>query len=204
MSVARRGIRREVRAVCVYTGSSYGADPQFAASAAAFGALLAERRLDLVYGGANVGLMGILADAALGAGGRVIGLVPEALQAKELAHQGLTELHIVGSMHERKLAMMERADAFVALPGGSGTLDELFETFTWLQLGLHTKPIGLLDVNGYWNHLLAFLDHAVEQQLLRRDHADMLLVASGAGSLLDAFERWEPPATPKWIDRSSA
>jgi uncharacterized protein (TIGR00730 family) len=198
------GSDRRIGAVCVYTGSSDGADPQFAASAAAFGALLAERGLDLVYGGSNVGLMGILADATLGAGGRVIGLLPEALQAKELAHQGLTELHIVSSMHERKLAMMERADAFVALPGGSGTLDELFETFTWLQLGLHTKPIGLLDVNGYWTHLLAFLDHAVEQRLLRREHADMLLVSSEGADLLDIFAGWEPPATPKWIDRTSA
>ena len=148
--------------------------------------------------------MGIVADAALGGGGRAVGVIPDVLRAKEIAHMGLTELVVVGSMHERKLAMMDRSDAFVTLPGGSGTLEELFETFTWLQLGLHRKPIGLLDVNGYWSGLVTFLDHVVDQRLLRREHADMLLVAQEPAELLDRFEAWEPPRIAKWIDRDTA
>ena len=190
--------------VCVYAGSSVGADPAFADAAAELGALLATRRVELVYGGSQVGLMGIVADATLGGGGRAVGVIPDVLRAKEIAHAGLTELVVVGSMHERKLAMMDRSDAFVALPGGSGTLEELFETFTWLQLGLHHKPIGLLDVNGYWSGLMTFLDHVVDQRLLRREHADMLLVAREPAELLDRFEAWEPPRVAKWIDRDTA
>jgi uncharacterized protein (TIGR00730 family) len=141
--------------VCVYAGSSPGADGDFGVAATALGVEIARRGLGLVFGGSKVGLMGVVADAALDAGGEVIGVLPDVLQAKEIAHTGLTELRIVGSMHERKLAMVELADGFVALPGGTGMLDELFEAFTWLQLGLHRKPIGLLDVNGFWHHLLA-------------------------------------------------
>lgn len=193
-----------ITSVCVYAASSPGADPDFTVAAAGLGELLAARGIDLVYGGSNVGLMGVVADATLAAGGRVIGFLPDVLKAKEIAHGGLTELHIVSSMHERKLAMMDRADAFISLPGGSGTLEELFETFTWLQLGLHRKPIGLLDVNGYWDHLVAFLDHVVEQRLLTRAHADMLQVDSNPAALLDAFAAWEPPTVAKWLDRTTA
>lgn len=195
---------RDLRAVCVYAGSSPGADPEFTLAAASLGRSLAERGLTLVYGGSNVGLMGAVADAALAAGGRVVGILPEVLRAKEIAHQGLDELLLVESMHERKLAMMERADAFVALPGGSGTLEELFETFTWLQLGLHRKPIGLLDVHGYWEGLVSFLGHAVGQRLLTAEHAAMLLVDEQPDALLDRFSGWVPPTLPKWLDRETA
>ena len=193
-----------LRRVCVFCGSSMGFSPAYAEAAAELGKLLAQRGIGLVYGGAHVGTMGVIADAVLAAGGDVVGVIPRTLQEKEVAHQSLTELHVVESMHERKLAMMDRADAFVTLPGGSGTLEELFETFTWLQLGLHHKPIGLLDVNGYWSGLLTFLDHVVDQRLLRREHADMLLVAREPAELLDRFEAWEPPRVAKWIDRDTA
>ncbi|GGF40562.1 cytokinin riboside 5'-monophosphate phosphoribohydrolase [Marmoricola endophyticus] len=190
--------------ICVYLGSSPGNDPAYVAAAEHLAARLAARGLGLVYGGASVGTMGTLADAALAAGAEVVGVIPQSLQDKEVGHTGLTELAVVGSMHERKLEMMDRSDAFVVLPGGSGTLEELFETFTWLQLGIHDKPIGLLDVAGYWAPLVAFLDHAVAAGFLSRDHADMLLVDEDADRLLDRFEDWEPPRTSKWADRTEA
>jgi uncharacterized protein (TIGR00730 family) len=190
--------------VCVYAGSSFGADPAFGAAARELGRVIAERGCRLVYGGSHVGLMGVVADTVLRAGGAVVGVIPDVLAAEEIAHPALTELRVVGSMHERKLTMMDLADGFVALPGGTGTLEELFETFTWLQLGLHAKPIGLLDVHGYWGRLTALLDHAVESQLLRREHADMLLVDVDPAALLDRFAVWSPPDLPKWIDRRSA
>jgi uncharacterized protein (TIGR00730 family) len=190
-----------VKRICVYLGSSPGALPDYTAMAESLARTLAGRGLGLVYGGAHVGTMGVIADAVLAAGGEVIGVIPASLQDKEIAHVGLTELHVVASMHERKLMMMDLADGFVTLPGGSGTLEELFETFTWLQLGLHAKPIGLLDVAGYWGGLVAFLDHAVEQRFIRREHADLLLVDDDPGRLLDRFDAWEAPAYAKWIDR---
>lgn len=187
--------------ICVYLGSSPGARPDYVDAAQSLAARLADRGLGLVYGGASVGTMGVLADAALAAGGEVIGVIPQSLQDKEVGHVGLSELHVVASMHERKMMMMDLCDAFVVLPGGSGTLEELFETFTWLQLGLHEKPIGLLEVAGYWAPLVAFLDHAVGQGFLRREHADMLLVDDDPDRLLDRLAAWEPPALTKWVER---
>jgi uncharacterized protein (TIGR00730 family) len=187
--------------ICVFCGSSPGARPEYEAAAVEIAGLLAERGLGLVYGGAHVGLMGTIADTVLAAGGEAIGVIPRTLVDKEIAHTGLTDLRVVGSMHERKALMVELADGFVALPGGSGTLDELFEAFTWAQLGFHRKPIGLLDVCGYWKPLLAFLDHAVEERFLRADHRDALLVEREPRALLDRLARYEPRAVDKWIDR---
>ena len=190
--------------ICVYLGSSPGSRPAYVAAAEHLAARLADRGLGLVYGGASVGTMGVIADAVLAAGGEAVGVIPQSLQDKEVGHAGLTELHVVTSMHERKLMMMDLSDAFVVLPGGSGTLEELFETFTWLQLGLHDKPIGLLDVAGYWAPLVAFVDHAVTEGFLSRAHADMLLVDDDADRLLDRFEDWQPPRTQKWVERDEA
>lgn len=190
-----------LRRVCVFCGSSSGADPAFASAAARFGALLASRGIGLVYGGGSVGLMGVLADAALRAGGHVIGVIPSALALKEVAHDGLPDLRIVATMHERKALMADLADAFVALPGGLGTLDELFETLTWAQLGIHRRPCGLLDVGGYYQPLLAFLDRAVDMRFLRREHRDLLLVDEDPERLLDRLARYSPQAeTDKWIE----
>ena len=185
--------------VCVYCGSSLGADPAYRDAAQRLGRRLAQAGLGLVYGGASVGLMGAVADAALDAGGEVIGVIPQALVDREIAHPGLTDLRVVGSMHERKALMVELADAFVALPGGAGTLDELFETFTWAQLGLHAKPCGLLEVDGYWRELTAFLDRAVAAGFLRAAHREMLLVADDPDALLAAFAAYAPPTVGKWI-----
>ncbi|WP_116998343.1 TIGR00730 family Rossman fold protein [Desertimonas flava] len=192
-----------MRRICVYAGSSPGSDPAFADAAAALGAEIAARGLGLVYGGSNVGLMGVVADAATAAGGTVIGVLPSVLQDKEIAHRGIADLRIVDNMHERKLAMIELSDGFVTLPGGSGTLEELFEVFTWQQIGLHRKPVGLLDVNGFWQPLVALIDHIVDSRLLRREHADRLLVDADAASLLDRFESFDPPVIDKWMDRAS-
>jgi uncharacterized protein (TIGR00730 family) len=174
-----------LRRVCVYCGSSDGARPTYVAAARAFAGELAERGIDLVYGGANIGVMGALADAALARGRAVIGVMPKGLVEREVAHKGLTELHVVGSMHERKALMAEFSDAFVALPGGLGTLDELFEIWTWAQLGLHRKPFGLLDVDGYFGPLLAFLDRSVAEGFVRADQRAALATADAAGPLLD-------------------
>ncbi len=190
-----------MKRICVYLGSSPGARPAYTRAAEELARLLAERGLGLVYGGASVGTMGVLADAMLAAGGEAIGVIPGDLHDKEIGHPGLSDLHVVASMHERKQLMLDLADGFVCLPGGSGTLEELFETFTWLQLGLHAKPIGLLDVEGYWSPLVAFLDHAVQERFVRREHVDLLLVDDDAGRLLDRFAAWTPPVRSKWIDR---
>ena len=173
--------------VLVFCGSSPGARPEYTAAAAELGRLLAARNLGLVYGGARVGLMGAVADAALAAGGEVIGVIPRQLIEHEIAHTGLTDLREVSTMHERKALMAELSDAVIALPGGTGTLDELFELFTWSQLGLHRMPIGVLDVAGYWQPLLAMLDHMVAERLLRAEHRDTLLVQREPGPLLDAL-----------------
>ena len=193
-----------VKSVLVFCGASPGRQPEYAAAAAELGHLLAARELDVVYGGASVGLMGVLADAALAAGGRVIGVIPTRLVEHEIAHAHLTELHVVETMHERKALMAELADAVIALPGGSGTLDELFELFTWKQLGLHRKPLGLLDVNGYWQPLLAFLEHAVNERFLRAEHFQTLLTEHEPGALLDRLATYEHPAVDKWLDRKFA
>lgn len=187
--------------VCVFCGSSPGAWENFSAAAVELGRHLAAAGLGLVYGGARVGLMGRLADSALAAGGEVVGVIPRALVDLEVAHDGLTELRVVASMHERKALMADLSDAFIALPGGLGTLDELFEILTWAQLGLHHKPIGLLDVGGYFGPLLAFLDGAVQARFLAPAHRRMLLVGENPAELLEQFSAYRPPAPFKWIDR---
>lgn len=162
-----------------------------------------ERDLTLIYGGCKVGLMGILADAALEAGGEVIGVIPERLFEKEIPHRGLTELHVVRSMHERKQVMADLSDGFVALPGGVGTLEELTEIYTWGQLGLHRKPCGLLNVEGYFTYLIQFLDHAVHEMFLKPTHRETLMVADDPRSLLDRFASYRAPSLGKWLDRAS-
>ena len=189
-----------VKRACVFCGSSSGADPSYAGAAAALGGLLAEHRITLVYGGAHVGLMGVLADAVLGSGGRAVGVIPRALSDMEVAHPGLTELHEVDSMHERKALMADLADAFIALPGGFGTLDELCEVLTWAQLGLHHKPVALLNVDGYYDALLAFLDRAVSDRFLRLAHRRLLIEGADPATILREFHRYKAPVASKWLD----
>jgi uncharacterized protein (TIGR00730 family) len=189
--------------LCIFCGSSPGARPEYAEATVELARLLAERGIGIVYGGASVGLMGLLADTAMEAGGEVVGVIPNALERKEIARHGLTELHIVDSMHERKALMAELSDAFIALPGGSGTLEELFEVFTWSQLGLHRKACALLNVAGYYDGLATFLDHAVAERFLRAEHRAMLLCERTPTGVLGALERFEPPLVDKWIDRAS-
>ena len=188
--------------LCVFSGSSSGAHPDYVRTAQELGRSLAAAGVGLVYGGASVGLMGAVADAALEAGGEAIGVIPQALVDREIAHQGLSELRIVSSMHERKALMAELAGGFVALPGGMGTLEELFEVYTWTQLGLHSKPLGLLDVRDYFKALVTFLDHTVAERFMTVEHRELLVVETRAEALLEAFRRWRPPARAKWIDRS--
>lgn len=190
--------------ICVFTGSSEGRRPSYRAGAAALGAALVERGFDLVYGGARVGLMGAVADAVLEQGGHVIGVIPQALVTREVAHTGLPDLRVVASMHERKALMAELSDGFIAMPGGWGTFEELFEVLTWGQLGLHRKPIGLLNVDGYFDPLLAFLRHAVAEQFVRTEFEYLLPVAESPIELLDRFAAYEPPQVRKWIDRASS
>jgi uncharacterized protein (TIGR00730 family) len=192
-----------MRRLCVFCGSSAGARPVYAEQARCLGQALVGRGLGLVFGGGHIGLMGILADAVLQAGGEAIGVIPQALVAKELAHAGLTELHVVDTMHQRKALMADLADGFAALPGGFGTGDELFEILTWAQLGLHAKPIGLLNVAGYFDPLLAWLDRAIEEAFLKPEHRRLLLEAEDAERLLDAFLGYRAAeATPKWINET--
>ena len=186
--------------VCIYAGSNPGRDPAYAEAAAALAELLAGRGIGIVYGGGKVGLMGVLADAGLAAGAEVLGVMPQALIDREIGHEGLTELHIVDSMHERKALMAELAGAFIALPGGAGTLEELIEIYTWSQLGLHRKPMGVLNVNGYYDGLAALLDHAVGEGFVREAHRAALHFESDPEALLARFEGWEPPAVKKWIE----
>ena len=187
--------------ICVFTGSSQGRRPEYAAAARDLAAALLARRIGLVYGGAHVGLMGLVADAVIAGDGEVIGVIPEALVAKEVAHTGLPDLRIVASMHERKALMSDLSDGFIAMPGGIGTFEEFFEVLTWAQLGLHRKPCGLLNVAGYYDGLLMFLDHAVGQGFLRTEHRAMILVSDDANDLLDQMGTWQPPVVAKWIDR---
>ena len=182
-----------LRRICVFCGASPGRDPAFAALARSVGAGLAQRGIGVVYGGGRVGLMGALADAALDAGGQVSGVIPQGLVDRELAHPGLTELRVVATLHERKAVMAELSDAFIALPGGLGTLEELAEVTSWAQLELHHKPIGLIDVAGYWDPLLAWLDGAVETGFLAPAHRGLLERAADLDGLLERFEAWSPP-----------
>ncbi|MCP3750297.1 TIGR00730 family Rossman fold protein [Pseudomonas sp. SBB6] len=190
-----------VRSVCVFCGASTGVNPAYREAAIALGQTIAERGLTLVYGGGAVGLMGIVADAAMAAGGEVIGIIPEALKNAEIGHTGLTRLEVVDGMHARKARMAELSDAFVALPGGLGTLEELFEVWTWGQLGYHAKPLGLLDVNGFYSKLGSFLDHVVEEGFVRPQHRAMLQLADSPAELLDAMDSFESPVLPKWVDK---
>jgi uncharacterized protein (TIGR00730 family) len=190
-----------VKRVCVYSGSSAGARPEYTTAAERLASALVGRGIDVVFGGGNVGLMKVVADTALAQGGRVIGVIPEALMAREIGHLDLTELHVVASMHERKAMMEELSDGFIALPGGFGTIEEIVEMATWAQLGLHTKPFGLLDVAGFYEHLAAFFDHAVAEGFIRPQHREMLIVSDDPDVLLDAFAAYEPPTVHKWIDR---
>jgi uncharacterized protein (TIGR00730 family) len=190
--------------VCVFCGSNGGADPAYTEAAEAVGAGLAQRGIRIVYGGGRVGLMGALADSARAAGGEVVGVMPQQLVDREIGHTGIDDLRVVDTMHERKALMVELADAFIALPGGIGTLEELFEVYTWAQLGIHAKPLALLDVAGYYEPLAAFLDHAVAQRFLRAETRAMLSVADSLEAVLDTFERWQPPRMHKWIDLDEA
>jgi uncharacterized protein (TIGR00730 family) len=190
-----------MRSVCVFCGSSAGAAPVYAEAARRLGQALAARGLELVFGAGHVGLMGALADAVLAAGGRAVGVIPQALVDKELAHGGLTELVVVDTMHQRKALMADRADAFAALPGGFGTADELFEILTWSQLGLHGKPVGLLNVAGFFDPLLSWLDRAVVDRFLRPEHRELLRVAGAPDELLAALQAPAAgQALPKWIE----
>ena len=191
-----------IASVCGFCGSSPGAEPAYRAAAEALGREVAAKGMRLVYGGAKVGLMGAVADAALAAGAEVIGILPQALVDREIGHKGLTRLEIVSSMHERKARMAELSDAFVALPGGVGTLEEIFEIWTWGQLGFHAKPAGFLNVLGYYDHLRAFLDHAVGQAFLQAPHRDMLMFREDAPSMLAALNAYRPPVVEKWIGRT--
>ncbi len=191
-----------LQSVCVYCGSSSGADPAFGEAAATFGKLLADRHLTLVYGGGSVGLMGRVADAAMAGGGHVIGVIPAALVRKEVAHLGLPDLHVVATMHERKSKMADMADAFVALPGGMGTLDEMFEMLTWAQLGLHSKPCGFLDVAGYFQPLMTFLDSAVDARFLKPEHRTLFVIDDDAVRLLERLSTHRAAPLDKWIDEA--
>ena len=185
--------------VCVFCASSFGVRAEYRAAAQELGAMLAGQGIEIVYGGAKVGLMGAVADAALAAGGRVIGVIPEALMLKEIAHVGLTELKIVPSMHERKALMASLADGFIALPGGFGTFEEFCEVLTWAQLGLHEKPCGLLNVSGYYDHLLGMFDHAMDEKLLKLENRQIVLASDDAGRLLEMMRGYRAKPVQKWI-----
>jgi uncharacterized protein (TIGR00730 family) len=192
-----------MKRICVFCGSRLGKSKVYAQAANDFGRLVAERGFDLVYGGGGVGLMGVLADAALAMGGKVIGVIPQSLVDKELAHNKLTELHIVATMHDRKAAMADLSDSFVALPGAFGTADELFEILTWAQLGLHAKPIGLLNVGGFFNGLRSWLDGCVAEGFLKPQHRALLLEAVEAETLLEKLLHFRPPEhSEKWIEEA--
>jgi hypothetical protein len=187
--------------VCVFCGSYNGDRADYTEAARSIGMGLARRGLGVVYGGAKAGLMGTVAEAALGAGGRVIGVIPRALVDKELAHRGLTDLHVVNTMHERKAMMATISEGFIALPGGFGTMDELFEIITWAQLGLHRKPVAILNVSGFYDPLLHFLDHLVAEGFVKREHRQVIVVATDPDKLLGILDTYVPPLIEKWITK---
>lgn len=193
-----------MKRICVFCGSSPGSDPRYLEAATALGSLAARGGLGIVYGGASVGLMGAVANAALDAGGHVVGVIPAALVTKEVAHASLPDLRVVATMHDRKALMNDLADAFVALPGGIGTLEETFEVLTWAQLGLHEKPVGFLNTAGYYDLLLAFLEHAVRERFVKPEHRAMFVVEHDAASLLRRLSQHAAPHVEKWIDRNSS
>jgi uncharacterized protein (TIGR00730 family) len=191
-----------MRRICVFCGASPGARPEYAQETAELARLLVADGVGVVYGGSGVGLMGALADAVLAEGGEIIGVIPAALVDRELAHRDVTDMRVVGSMHERKALMADLADAFIALPGGIGTLEELFEVYTWAQLGLHRKPCALLNVEGYYDGIASFLGHAVEERFLRVEHFEVLMVEREPEALIERLHTFAPDAVlPKWIDR---
>lgn len=189
----------KINNICVYCGSSMGLDPAYARAAKILGHTLAERGIGLVYGGAAVGIMGVVADAVLQNGGKAVGVIPRALAVKEVAHQGLNELHVVESMHERKAMMTDLADGFIALPGGWGTLEEIFEILTWAQLGFHRKPCGLLNVEGYYDNLVNFLENAFAQQFVNDLYRPILITANEPNKMLDEFAGYKAPEVRKWV-----
>ncbi len=188
-----------MRRVCVFCGSNSGRDPRYASAARELGQLLAARGLGLVYGGGSVGLMGIIADAALDAGGEVVGVIPERLATKELLHTRVPDMRRVRDMHERKALMAELADAFIALPGGYGTLEELFEVITWAQLGFHRKNIGLLNIAGYFDPLVSLIDHAVTEAFIRPDHRELIIVEQNCPALIERLVTHQLPEVRKWL-----
>ncbi|SFB74257.1 hypothetical protein SAMN04515619_101310 [Collimonas sp. OK412] len=194
---------QEIKSLCVYCGSSPGATPVYADAARGLAQAMVKQGIALVYGGGNVGLMGIIADEVLRLGGQATGVIPQALLQKELGHKGLTQLHIVKDMHERKAMMADLSDGFIAMPGGVGTLEELFEVFTWAQLGFHQKPIGLLNVDGFYDGLLQFIQHMVSQRFLKGEQAEILIAAAQGEELLQRFQSFVPHLVPKWLDRDT-
>jgi uncharacterized protein (TIGR00730 family) len=190
-----------MRRLCVFSGSSPGAKPAYREAAAELGAAMVREGVDLVYGGASVGLMGVIADAVLAGGGKAIGVIPRGLFEREIAHAGLTELRVVGSMHERKAMMAELSDGFVALPGGIGTFEEIFEMWTWAQLGSHQKPCAFFNVAGFYDHLLQFLDFVVDEAFLKPVHRKMVLVETLPEALLASLREYRSMVVPKWIGR---
>ncbi len=190
-----------MKRVCVFCGSSSGASPAYIEAAKKIGEVIAAKGLGLVYGGARCGLMGAVANAAIENGAEVIGVIPGALIEKEVAHVGVSDLRVVGSMHERKMLMSDLADAFIALPGGMGTLEELCEILTWAQLGLHRKPCGLLNVENYYHHLISYFDHATAEGFIRPEHRSLLVIEEEPQALIERLESYEMPAVSRWIDR---
>jgi uncharacterized protein (TIGR00730 family) len=195
---AERLIMQKIRSICVYCGSSSGLLPEYQTAAMELGCILANESIQLIYGGSSIGIMRILADQVLARGGKVTGVIPEAI-ASRVAHPSLTELHITPTMHARKQLMFDLSDAFIALPGGMGTLDEIFEMITWFQLGLHGKPCAFLNSAGYFNLLFQFLDHAVQQRFIKSEHRDMIYVSESASSIIDSFRSHTSGVSDKWI-----
>src|ERR1039458_5886155 len=192
-----------MKRICVFCGSSQGSRPEYRAAAEEMGAELVRRKIGLVFGGGKVGLMGVIADAVLKADGEAVGVIPEHIMSREIGHKGLTKLHVVHSMHERKALMADLSDAFIAMPGGFGTLEEFCEVLTWSQLGLHAKPCGILNVLGYYTPLLAMFDHAVEERFLKPENRGLVLARESAAELLRALEEWRPVRVEKWLDRET-
>ena len=194
---------KTLKSICLFCGSSPGTNPAFKVAAAGLGTTLAHNNIRLIYGGGHVGLMGVAADACLAAGGEVVGVIPKKLMEKEVGHTGLTQMHVVNTMHERKALMTDLCDGFIALPGGYGTLDELFEALTWQQLAYHSLPVGVFNVAGFFDHLVMFLDHAKDERLLRDAHRDSLIVDFDLTKLIARMQSFVPPKNEKWLDRAA-
>jgi uncharacterized protein (TIGR00730 family) len=192
-------MQHKINTIAIYCGSNMGGDPAYLTMAKQLALAMVEANIDIIYGGGNVGLMGVMADTALIAGGKVIGVIPQSLVDYEVAHEGLTDLHIVDSMHERKALMAKLADGFIMLPGGPGTWEEFFEVVTWAKLGYHHKPCGVLNTNGYYDHLLQFMHHAVKESFLHTDHHEMIIVGDSPSVLLQQFLKYTAPQTSPWI-----